>query len=82
MCLIEKGWILYIVLCGYGGLLEGLVQVDEWFYLVLQVGDEFFLLLVFVLIWVVKDCVVGVKQVEVVGVDVILLDDGFQNLLV
>jgi tetraacyldisaccharide 4'-kinase len=76
---LERGNTPHVVTRGYGGSLEGPVQVNERTHDAAQCGDEPLLLAAFAPTWVAKDRAKGVATAEVAGADVILLDDGFQN---
>ncbi len=69
----------HVVSRGYGGSLDGPVQVDERAHKADQTGDEPLLLASFAPTWVAKSRDEGVKAAQDAGADVVLLDDGFQN---
>lgn len=77
--LIGFGQTPHIVSRGYGGSLNGPVQVEQNTHLANDVGDEPLLLAAFAPTWVSKNRAQGVKAAEAAGATVILLDDGFQN---
>jgi tetraacyldisaccharide 4'-kinase len=75
----DLGKTVHIVSRGYGGKLEGPVQVIEQTHSAADVGDEPLLLAAFTPAWVSKDRARGVQEAEAAGADIILLDDGMQN---
>lgn len=77
--LSARGISAHVVSRGYGGRLEGPVQVKERTHSATDVGDEPLLLAAFAPVWVAKDRAAGVRAAEAAGARAILLDDGFQN---
>ena len=81
IALIERlrGRKVAVVSRGYGGSLDGPLQVIEARHKASEVGDEPLLLSAFAPTFIGRDRAAAVRLAQAAGVEVILLDDGFQN---
>ncbi|NBB50751.1 tetraacyldisaccharide 4'-kinase [Rhizobium sp. CRIBSB] len=64
---------------GYGGRLEGPVQVEPGLHSAADVGDEPLMLALDGPVWIARDRLVGARAAAAAGLQAVVLDDGHQN---
>lgn len=64
---------------GYGGRLEGPVQVDPALHSAADVGDEPLMLALDGPVWIARDRLAGARAAAAAGLQAVVLDDGHQN---
>ncbi|MBR9764553.1 MAG: tetraacyldisaccharide 4'-kinase [Rhodobacteraceae bacterium] len=79
MRLSARGLAPHFLSRGYGGSLEGPVQVDPRRHTAAETGDEPLLLSAFAPGWIAKDRVAGARAAVAAGAGAIVMDDGFQD---
>ncbi len=77
--LINMGYHICFLSRGHGGRLKGPIKVDNEKHCAELVGDEALLLSEIAPTWVSKDRRLGADAAKQDGLDVIIMDDGFQN---
>jgi tetraacyldisaccharide 4'-kinase len=75
----ERGRRPHILSRGYGGSLEGPLQVDAARNSASEVGDEPLLLAAAAPCWIGANRIASARRAIAAGADILLLDDGFQN---
>lgn len=77
--LAARGITAHVISRGYGGTLDGPVQVDPRQHMADDTGDEPLLIAAFTPTWVAKDRAAGARDAVAAGAELLILDDGFQN---
>ena len=75
----KKGRKVGVLSRGYGGQLKGPIRVNPIHHKAKDVGDEPLMLSKNVPTWVSKDRVAGARQMTRKGINLIIMDDGYQN---
>ena len=77
-----KGQNIHFLSRGYGGSLSGPLQVDPARHTAAEVGDEPLLLADIAPAWICGDRRAGIEAALNAGAEIMVMDDGFQNLAV
>ena len=77
--LADAGFSVALLLRGYGGRLAGPVRVDPHHHTAGDVGDEALMLAETAPVWISRNRALGGLAAARSGVEVIVMDDGFQN---
>lgn len=78
--LIDQGADVHFLIRGYGGREAGPLAVDPGRHSATNVGDEALLLAARAPTWVSADRAAGARAIEKAGADIIVMDDGHQNM--
>ena len=78
----DLGFAVHFLTRGYGGRLKGPTQVELNCHSSYEVGDEPLLLARIAPTWVARNRVSGAKAAIKAGAEVLVMDDGFQNLYI
>ena len=77
--LAAQGLAIHLLSRGYGGRLEGPVQVDPGRHTAAEVGDEPLMLARDFPVWVARDHAAGARAAALAAAQAIIMDDGHQN---
>jgi tetraacyldisaccharide 4'-kinase len=77
--LAARGLRVHLLSRGYGGRLEGPLQVDPARHTGAEVGDEPLMLARDFPVWIARDRPAGARAAAAAGAEVIVMDDGHQN---
>ena len=77
--LAARGVAAHVLSRGYGGRLEGPLQVDPAAHASADVGDEPLMLARDVPVWIARDRAAGARAAARAGAGAIVMDDGHQN---
>jgi tetraacyldisaccharide 4'-kinase len=80
--LVQSGAVAHILTRGHGGRLAGPLRVDPEIHTSEDVGDEALMMARDAPVWVSRDRLAGARAAAAAGADIIVMDDGHQNVAV